>query len=296
MYSCLVTRPDLPQPLYETLRPHCALDVWQKPVIMPRDELVARIKGKHALLCTLSDRIDAHVLDAATDSLRVIATISAGFDHIDVNECRARGIKVGNTPDVLTDAVAELTIALLLATSRRLFEAEKALRNGEWMTGWNHLWMCGSSIKDSVLGFVGMGRIGMAVCQRLKSFGAKEYLYCGNSAKSSADALDAQFVSFDALLEKSDFVIISCLLNDKTRHMFDEKAFKRMKTSAILINTSRGAVVDQKALYNALNSGDIRGAGLDVMEVEPIPLDDPLLSLSNAGVSELHIKSNIEFN
>ena len=128
MLSCLVTRPDLPELMFDMLRPHCALDVWQSPTIMPSDELVKRIKGKEALLCTLSDRIDRRVLDAATDTLRVIATLSVGYDHIDINECRKRGIAVGHTPDVLTDAVAELTISLLLATARRLFEAEKALR------------------------------------------------------------------------------------------------------------------------------------------------------------------------
>ncbi|CAG2106304.1 unnamed protein product [Medioppia subpectinata] len=293
MSSCLVTRPDLPQPLYDTLRPMCALDVWQKPSIMPRDELLERIRGKSTLVCTLSDRIDSQVLNSATESLRMIATISAGYDHIDIEECRRRGIKVGNTPDVLTDAVAELTIALLLATSRRLFEANKAMRNGEWKTGWNHQFMCGASIKDSVVGLVGAGRIGEAVLQRLIPFKAKHYLYSGNKAKPSVDSIGAKFVSFDELLEKSDFVIISCPLNDKTRHMFNEKALKRMKKSAILINTSRGPVVDQSALYNALKNGDIRGAGLDVMEVEPIPLDDPLLSLSNAVILP-HIGSAAE--
>ena len=128
MLSCLVTRPDLPELMFDMLRPHCALDIWQSPTIMPSHQLVERIKGKEALLCTLSDRIDSQVLNAATNTLRVIATLSVGYDHIDIEECRKRGIAVGNTPDVLTDAVAELTISLLLATARRLFEAEKALR------------------------------------------------------------------------------------------------------------------------------------------------------------------------
>lgn len=149
------------------------------------------------------------------------------------------------------------------------------------------MFMCGNSLKDSVIGFVGAGRIGLALLQRLIAFKAKQFLYCGNKAKPSVDSLGALFVSFDELLEKSDFVIICCLLNDKTRHMFNTNAFKRMKKTAILINTSRGAVVDQTALYNALNNGDIRGAGLDVMEIEPIPVNDPLLSLSNAGMSPL---------
>ncbi|XP_054155371.1 glyoxylate reductase/hydroxypyruvate reductase-like [Oppia nitens] len=284
MLSCLVTRPDVPQVMFDMLKEHCHVDIWQNASIMPRDELMVRIKGKTALLCTLSDRIDSQVLDCTDNSLKVISTLSVGYDHIDIKECHKRGIVVGHTPDVLTDAVAELTIALLLATSRRLFEAEKSLRNGQWKPGWNHMYMCGNSIKGSVIGFVGAGRIGLDVLKRLKAFEPKQCLYCGNNAKSLVDSMGAKFVSFEELLEKSDFVIISCLLNDKTRHMFNEMAFKRMKKSAILINTSRGSVVDQKALYNALKNGDIKGAGLDVMEVEPIPMDDPLLSLSNAVI------------
>ena len=127
MLSCLVTRPDLPELMFDMLRPHCTLDVWPHCSVMPRDQLIKRVNGKQALLCTLADRIDAQVLNAS-QSLRVVATLSVGFDHIDIEECRRRGIAVGNTPDVLTDAVAELTIALLLATARRLMEAEKALR------------------------------------------------------------------------------------------------------------------------------------------------------------------------
>lgn len=281
MLSCLVTRPDLPALIFDMLKPHCHLDVWQSETIMPYDELLKRIKGKNALVCTLSDRIDSHLLNTATDSLRVIGTLSVGFDHIDIDECRKRGIAVGNTPDVLTDAVAELTIALLLSTSRRLFEAEKVLKNGQWKPGWNHMFMCGNSVKDSVVGFVGLGRIGIAVLQRLIPFKVKQFLYCGTNRKPSGDSLGAQFVSFTELLEKSDFIIVSCLLNDKTRHMFNSNAFKLMKNTAILINTSRGPVIDQTALYNALNNGDIKGAGLDVMEIEPIAPNDPLLSLNN---------------
>ncbi len=128
MLSCLVTRPDLPALMFDMLKPHCHLDIWESATIMPYQQLVERIKGKNALICNISDRIDSHILNSATNSLRVIGTLSVGFDHIDIDECRKRGIVVGNTPDVLTDAVAELTIALLLSTSRRLFEAEKALR------------------------------------------------------------------------------------------------------------------------------------------------------------------------
>jgi glyoxylate/hydroxypyruvate reductase len=147
--------------------------------------------------------------------------------------------------------------------------------------------MCGNSLKDSVIGFVGAGRIGVAILERLRAFKVKQFLYCGTNPKPSADSLGARFVSFNELLENSDFVIVSCLLNDKTRHMLNSNAFKRMKTTAILINTSRGGVVDQDALYNALKNGDIKAAGLDVMNTEPIPLNDPLLSLDNVGMSHV---------
>lgn len=157
--------------------------------------------------------------------------------------------------------------------------------SGQWKSGWNHMFMCGKSIKDSVIGIVGAGRIGNAIAERLIPFKAKQLLYCGRSAKPGVESLGARFVSFDELLEKSDFVIVCCLLSDTTRRMFNESAFKRMKRTAILINTSRGAVVDQTALYYALTNREIAAAGLDVMQEEPIPADDPLLSLSNVGRS-----------
>jgi glyoxylate/hydroxypyruvate reductase len=145
--------------------------------------------------------------------------------------------------------------------------------------------MCGYSLKDSVVGIVGGGgRIGLAVMERLSSFKVKQFLYCGTSATPKADSLGALFVSFNELLQNSDFVIVCCLLNEKTRGMFNINAFNTMKNTAILINTSRGGVVDQNALYNALKNGDIKAAGLDVMNIEPIPLDDPLLSLDNIGM------------
>ncbi|KPM04410.1 glyoxylate reductase/hydroxypyruvate reductase-like protein [Sarcoptes scabiei] len=153
------------------------MDMWQNSQDISRQQLLERVSGKYGIICTLTDRIDRQFLDAAGSQLKVISTLSVGYDHIDIEECKKRGIFVGNTPDVLTDAVAELTIALILATIRRLFEANKALRSGRWMPGWGHFFMCGTMIKNSVIGVIGGGRIGKSILERLKAFQPSRMLY-----------------------------------------------------------------------------------------------------------------------
>lgn len=235
--ACLVTRPDLNSEIYDLLKPRCELDIWQEAIVMPRDALLARASGKRALVVTLSDKVDTAVLDAAGPSLKLVATVSVGFDHIAMDECHKRGVQVANTPRVLTDACAELTIALLLATSRRLLEAERALRAGEWQPGWTHLWLNGCSVKDSVVGIIGLGSIGLAVAKRLAAFEPKRIIYSGNSVKSEAAAFGAEMVALEQLLVESDFVIVCCSLNEKTSNLLDERSFSLMKASAVLINT-----------------------------------------------------------
>lgn len=161
--------------------------------------------------------------------------------------------------------------------------------SNQWQPGWNHMFMCGASIKDSIVGIVGAGRIGTAIIERLIGFKPKLILYNGNERKEKADSLGAHYVSLNKLLEESDFVIVCCALTEKTHQMFNSEAFQRMKSSAIFINTSRGGIVDQNALYQALSNGEIKGAGLDVMNPEPISDDDPLLSLNNVGM--YHVSS-----
>lgn len=251
---------------------------------MPREELLREIKGKDALYCALTDKIDTEVLDAAGPQLKCVSTISVGFEHIDVQECKKRGIRVGYTPDVLTDATAELTVALLLATNRRLFEANKDVYNGGWKS-WSPMWMCGHGLKNSRVGFFGFGRIGQEIAARIVPFKPSLITYTTRSARpDEAAKVNAKHVDFSEMITLSDFIIVCCALTPATKEIFNAEAFNKMKSNCIFINTARGGVVDQKALYEALKSKRILAAGLDVTTPEPLPLDDPLLKLDNIVV------------
>lgn len=209
--------------------------------------------------------------------------MSVGYDHLDIQEIRKRGIKIAYTPDVLTDATAELAVALLLATSRRLFEANEEARTGGWST-WSPFWMCGPGLQNSTVGIVGFGRIGQEIAARLKPFKPKRIIYFNRSEKAEAREIGAERVTFDELLAESDFISVSCALTPDTKEMFNEVAFKKMKRTAVFVNTSRGGVVDQDALVKALQEKTIWGAGLDVMTPEPLPLDNPLFKLKNCVI------------
>lgn len=230
------------------------------------------------MFCSLTDKIDKEVLDKAGPQLKVVATISVGYEHIDIEECQRRNIRVGYTPDVLTDATAELTVALLLATNRRLFEAGKQVYNGGWKS-WAPSWMCGNGIKGSTVGIYGFGRIGKEVASRLKPFKPARLIY--NSRTEKDNNIGAEFVGFDELVESSDILVVCCALTAETKELFGKSVFEQMKPNSIFINTSRGGVVNQKDLYEALKNKTIQSAGLDVTTPEPLPLDDPLLSLDN---------------
>lgn len=201
-----------------------------------------------------------------------------------MEECRKRGVRIGYTPDVLTDATAELTMALLLATSRRLFEANREVYNGGWKA-WSPSWMCGLGVKNSTVGIVGFGRIGYEVAKRIVPFKPKQILYFNRSEKSQfATETGAVRVGSNDLLATSDFVICTIALTPDTHHLFNDTAFSKMKSNAVFINTSRGGVVDQDALYEALRNKQIYAAGLDVTTPEPLPLDSPLLTLPNCTI------------
>lgn len=248
-----------------------------------RNELLSRVSGKHGIYCLLTDKIDAELLNKAGKQLKVVSTMSVGYDHVDIQACKERRVLVGNTPGVLTDATADLTFALLLATSRRIVEAVQAVKEGSWGP-WQPLWMCGSTMRGSTVGIVGLGRIGVAVAERIKPFGVSTILYSSRKSKPEAARLGAIFVSFDELLAQSDFVLSCCALTEETKEMFNDRAFHLMKNSAVFINTSRGGVVNQNDLYNALSKGEIRAAGLDVTTPEPLPTDHPLLGLQNCVI------------
>ena len=242
--------------------------------VMPRDELIARIAGKQALVSMITDSIDREVIEAAS-GLKVIANAAVGYNNIDVAAARERGIVVTNTPGVLTDATADLTWALILGITRRIGEGERLIRRGEWR-GWTFDFLLGAEIRGKQLGIVGYGGIGRGVAARGRAFGMR-VAYTSRTPKHDPDA---QPMPFDRLLATSDVVSLHCPLTPETRHLIDQPALARMKRSAYLINTSRGPVVDEKALAWALRTRLIAGAALDVFEHEP-KVEPELLTLEN---------------
>ncbi|XP_072756220.1 glyoxylate reductase/hydroxypyruvate reductase isoform X1 [Anoplolepis gracilipes] len=279
----LITRPDIPIAGLSLLNERYKTILWDKPEPIPRTELLSKISGVDALFCVLTDKIDDEVLKAAGSQLKVVASMSVGVDHLDLNALKKRGIRVGYTPDVLTEATAELVVGLLLATSRNLLQANKAIYKGEWKT-WAPKWMCGTGLSGKTVGIVGLGRIGFRVAEVLKSFNTAKILYTSRAIKPEASKFGGEKVEFDILLENSDFVVVTVALAPETKQMFNADVFKRMKKTAIFVNGSRGDVVDQEALIDALKSGTIAAAGLDVVTPEPIPLDNELLKLNNCVV------------
>ncbi|HEY3160610.1 MAG TPA: D-glycerate dehydrogenase [Vicinamibacterales bacterium] len=245
--------------------------------VMPHDELVARVAGKQALVSMITDAIGRDVIESGAD-LKVIANAAVGYNNIDVAAARERGIIVTNTPGVLTDATADLTWALILGITRRMGEGERLVRRGGWK-GWTFDFMLGAELRGKQLGIVGYGGIGRAVAARGRAFGMR-IAYTSRTPKNDPDA---EAMPFDRLLATSDIVSLHCPLTPETRHLIDQPALARMKRSAYLINTSRGPVVDEKALAWALRMHLIAGAGLDVFEEEP-KVESELLTLENVMV------------
>ncbi|KAK1126003.1 hypothetical protein K0M31_005534 [Melipona bicolor] len=279
----LITRPDVPAGGLNLLKEQCDVILWEKPEPISRSALLSKIQNVDGVYCLLTDKIDEEVLNAAGPQLKVVASMSVGVDHLDLQALKKRNIKVGYTPGILTDATAELAVALLLSTSRRLIEANRAIYKGEWKA-WSPTWMCGPGLSGSTVGIVGLGRIGTQVAKCLKGFNTAKILYTSRSIKQAAIQFGGEKVELETLLERSDFIIVTTALTPDTRQMFNKNTFQKMKKSAIFINVSRGDVVDQPALIEALKNGIIRAAGLDVMTPEPIPLDNELLKLDNCVI------------
>lgn len=273
-----VTR-QLPEEALQIVRAAAETEVWPGALPPPREVLLERVAAIDGLLCLLTDRIDAELLNRAP-KLRVVSQMAVGFDNIDVAACAARGIQVGNTPGVLTETTADLAFALLLATARRLVEADRFTRAGQWQT-WSPMLLTGPDVHHATLGIVGMGRIGYEVARRAHGF-EMTVLYADPHPHPAAEHdFGARRVDLDALLAASDFITLHTPLSPETYHLIGAEEFVRMKPTAILINTSRGPVVDEAALYDALKNRRIAAAGLDVYEVEPLPMDSPLLQLDN---------------
>lgn len=275
----VVTR-RIPSPALEFLAP--AGDVWVSPHDRPMatDELHAAVSGADAVVTLLHDRVDAAFLDAAGPGLRVVANVAVGYDNVDVSACAAHGVVCTNTPGVLTDATADIAFALILASTRRLGEAERMVRaGGTW--SWSMFFMLGSGLQGKTLGIVGLGQIGTATARRARAFGMQIAYTARQRADAALEAdLEATRLDLDELLATADVVSIHCPLSDATRHLIDARRLSLMKPTAYLVNCARGPIVDEAALAQALRDGTIAGAGLDVFEHEPA-IEPALLELEN---------------
>ncbi|TAK61246.1 MAG: D-glycerate dehydrogenase [Dehalococcoidia bacterium] len=276
MHRVFVTR-QLPGDAVERLRASADVDVWPGDMPPPYDELARHAASADGLICLLTDRIDRALIDGAP-RLRVISTMAVGYDNIDVAAATTRGIPVGHTPGVLTETTADLAFALILACARRIVEAECLLRDGRWRT-WDPGLLLGHDVHGATLGIVGFGKIGQAVARRAAGFGMR-VVYASRAAVAEPHP-PAERVPLEELLRVADFVSLHVPLTDETRGLIGGAELRSMKPTAILINTARGGIVDQAALVRALEERSIAGAGLDVMETEPLSLDDPLLRAPN---------------
>lgn len=274
----------IPDAGIELLSQHAECDVWPGEMPPTRDQLLERGQGCSGLLTMLSDTIDGELMDAIGSQLKVVCNYAVGYNNIDVAAAESRAVQVGNTPDVLTDATADLAVTLLLTAARRVPEGIRNVNDLEWKT-WEPLGLIGCDLKNATVGIVGMGRIGFATAQRLHGGWGMKVLYTARTNKPGADQqLGAERVEFDELLRRSDYLSIHTDLNSATAKLFDASAFAKMKSNAVLVNTARGGVIDQDALADALRNHTIFAAGLDVTDPEPLPSDSSLRELSNCVI------------
>jgi glyoxylate reductase len=278
----LVTRRLPPQPMARVMGAH-DVDLWEREGAIPRDELLARIAGKRGAITLLTEKVDAELLEAAGPDLVIVANYAVGFDNVDVEECSRRGVLVSNTPDVLTETTADTAWSLMMAAARRVAEGDRFLRSDRpWI--WGPEMMLGQDVHGKVLGIVGFGRIGQALARRAGGFGMRVIFH--DVVPPPGDVvgeLGAEQRTFDELLGEADLISIHVALTPETRHLFGPDQFRRMKDTAVLVNTSRGPVIDEAALAEALAGGEIFAAGLDVFENEP-DVHPKLLELDNALV------------
>ncbi|XP_026756061.2 glyoxylate reductase/hydroxypyruvate reductase-like [Galleria mellonella] len=259
--------------------------------VQSQEECLKLVPGCSAIVWASSHSITDELLDKAGPNLKIVATASAGYNHCNVDGLKARGIKLTNTPGVLSAAVAEIAITLMLVTARRFTEWLQQVESGKWVNGLDKY--LGQDIRGSTVGIVGFGGIGQATAKRLAGFEVARIIYSGHREKPEGKALGAQLVPQDDLFQQSDFIILSAPLTNETRHMINRSTLGKMKKNAIIINVGRGDLIDQEALYEALKNNDIYAAGLDVTTPEPLPADHKLLKLPNVFVTP-HIGSGTE--
>lgn len=282
-----VTR-HLPEAALNELVQGCDVEIWDHETPPPYELIVEKIRDKEGLLCLLTDRIDAALMDACP-RLKVISQCAVGFDNVDVAAATERGIPVGHTPGVLTDATADFAFTLLMAAARRVGEAIDYVRAGHWQT-WGLTLLLGQDVYGATLGLIGFGRIGQAVARRARGFDMRVLYYDVMRQPEAEAELGAEYRSLEELLQESDYVSLHVSLTEQTQGLMDARAFALMKPTATLINTSRGPVVDAEALYQALKTGDLAYAALDVTDPEPLPAGHKLLELPNLIIAP-HIAS-----
>jgi glyoxylate reductase len=269
-------------PAIPIIAKECSVVLNNKARPPTRSELLAGVRNKDAVFCTLSDKIDRKVMDAANSSLKVISSYSTGVDHIDINEATKRGIHVTTTGDILTEAVADLTFALILATSRQLVHGYEMVTQKRWKLGWDPNLLLGSDVHGMTMGIFGMGRIGSAVARRAKGFNMHIIYHSRHGRNIQIDnELGTKYVSMNELVEESDFLSLHSSLNSETYRLIDRSKLRKMKNAAYLINTARGLLVNEQHLIEALRRKWIAGAGLDVFEKEPPSPNNPLLKMKN---------------
>lgn len=281
----------IPEPGMQRVRDYCDATVWPDDLPPPREVVLQEARDKDGILSLLTTPIDPEVMDRAGAGLKVISNYAVGFDNVDVAEATKRGIPVGHTPDVLTDTTADFAFTLLMAAARRVVEGARYVLDGQWRT-WGPSLLLGQDIAGAALGIVGFGRIGKGMARRASGFGMRTLFYDDyiTDDDPSIAELGVEKVDLDTLLRESDFVSVHTPLTPETHHLLDAAAFDRMKSTAIVINTARGPLINHDDLYTALSTGQIAYAGLDVTEPEPIPMDSPLLGLDNIIIAP-HIAS-----
>ena len=276
----IVVTGKIPEVALEKLKKSHEVISWGEETPISRDELLKRVSGANVIVSLLTEKIDEEVLTSAGNDLKAVCNVAVGYNNIDVAACKSKNVLVTNTPGVLTDATADIAMALILMTTRRLSEGERVIRNQDpW--AWGMFYMLGSSIQNQTLGIVGMGQIGIATALRAKSFGMKIIYTRRNRLDEKIEKeLSAQYVSLDELLQQSDIVSLHCPYSTETHHLISDAQLSKMKKTSYLINTARGPIVNEEALANALVNKTIAGAGLDVYENEP-KVNDKLLKLDN---------------
>ncbi|XP_055920587.1 glyoxylate reductase/hydroxypyruvate reductase-like [Eupeodes corollae] len=279
LFKVLVTHPEVPKQVLDTLKQKCEVIVC-KNVPPLKSEVLEKIQGADAILWAHYQPLNGEILDAAGSQLKAVSTMSSGIDYVDIAEFKKRQMPLGHTPRAVNNSVADIAIGLMISAGRLFHEGRRMIETSQWETD-RHDWLMGQEISDSTVGFFGFGGIGQVIARRLLSFDVKKIIYNTRTKKPNEADFNASHVAFDQLLSDSDFIIVASPLTPETKGIFNAEAFAKMKPNCVFVNVARGQIVDQHALYNALKKRQIFAAGLDVTTPEPLPSDDPLLSVPN---------------